>query len=222
MDSDGSDVRRISESPSSDTLPTPSRDAHQIAFIARDVAAETNYPRVFVMNMDGGNRHAVSPLGLRAATAAEWFPNDTRLLFGAFRQGETGPMELFVIDADGSDLETIPDPCAGSFQLGRWSWNDARISITCIDPAEQPMFVMSSSGSDAQRLTPPRPVPSTIGDFGGMWALIDPQVLVARERDGVVIGIYMVDTLTGDAVRVADPGAPGFQLSDWWVARPID
>ena len=220
---DGADFngRRLATSPTSDTLPTFSPDGETVAFISRDDASAGSFPRIHLIDVDGTNRRAISPAGVWVRTAAEWSPDGQALLFGA-RETPTGAMDLVVMRIDGTNAHTIPDPCAGDFMLGRWDPFDGRISITCRNGLEQPMYVMSSDGGDQRRITPPRPEQSSIGDFGGIWSPIGDNLFVMRKRDGIVIGLYSVNVNSLTADRLSGVSSASFALSDWWPHVPID
>ena len=222
MRANGSNARIVAESPSSDRSPTMSPNGSTIAFLSYDATSEANYVRIYAMELDGTNRRIISPLGLVAVSAAEWSLTGSQIIFTARRFGESSPMELFMMNADGTGLKVIPDPCANDIILGRWSRSAFRISLACNDPGESPMYTMTSAGLDVRRITPPKPALNSIGDAGGLWSVMGERLLVVRDEEGTMTPLYSVNVQTGAAIRVAEITDPTFWLADWLTPYPPD
>jgi Tol biopolymer transport system component len=111
MDSDGSDVKRLTTTSSGDGWPTWSPDGSSIAFSStRDDCGESSAPdclatgdlgpyhTLYVMATDGSGQRRVSTL---FAQIADWSPDGRYLAF----EGRSG---LTVVSADGAEVGAIP------------------------------------------------------------------------------------------------------------------
>ncbi len=122
MNADGSDQRNLTQDPGHDADPAWSPDGKWIAFASRREGFRGF--RVFVMDVDGGNPHAVSPEDNRwGYVYPAWSPDGTRLVYGG--QG-VNAVELFVCDLDGSHNRQLTR-LGGMSSLAAWSPDGKRI-----------------------------------------------------------------------------------------------
>ena len=114
---DGTDLRRLTNSPGSDGWPAWSPDGQQIVFASvRDDCAFSHAPgckrtgdigpyySVYVMNTDGSQQRRVSDV---FGQIADWSPDGRYIVFG----GQNG---LSIVRANGSDLTTLPTGVSSS------------------------------------------------------------------------------------------------------------
>jgi len=99
MAADGSDVERVTNSPSTDSSPSWSPDGTKLAFTS-DRGGNLD---VYVMDVDGSN---VVQLTDHPGTDSEpvWSPDGTRL---AFASNRAGPAEVYLMDRSGEGLKRL-------------------------------------------------------------------------------------------------------------------
>lgn len=114
MDSDGSNQRRLTTSSGDDNPGAWSPDGARIAFSSQ---RSGNYD-VYVMDLNGSNVHQLTA-DPRPEAAAAWLA-DGRMVFARFV--DDGPLpEWFVTDADGSNVESLPQLRGAADPLD-WIW----------------------------------------------------------------------------------------------------
>ncbi|MEX2180561.1 MAG: hypothetical protein WD771_00830, partial [Gemmatimonadaceae bacterium] len=116
MNVDGTDVRRLTDTPGYDGGPWWSPDGTKIVYRAhhpRDSAELRQYRdllaqglirpsrvELFVMNADGSDQRQVTALG-GANFGPSWSPDGKRIIFSSnFREPRSGNFDLFLVDAD--------------------------------------------------------------------------------------------------------------------------
>ena len=102
----GSRQRNLTRNPAHDKWPAWSPNGHHIAFVSERDGRDD----VFVMRADGSGVVNLTRTSALEETHPAWMP-DGRLSF--IRYGETGPIELWTVQVDGTDarrLDTIVEP----------------------------------------------------------------------------------------------------------------
>ena len=129
MSVNGSGVRRLYQSPGTSWHPTWSPDGKQIAFSSIDPA--TGDFRVYVMNGDGSNVHAVG--NAKVNFSPEWSPDGTHLLFLTNRSPRNW-WTMYTMNVDGSGEQQLAgdNACVGNVGGARWSPDGSRIAYDCI------------------------------------------------------------------------------------------
>lgn len=148
--------------------------------------------KIWVMNADGSDKHRVSP-GHGAHTCSFFFPGDRRIVFastshlpgdcpprpepargGKYRYvWSLFPYDLFVANADGSDLRRITDnPQYDAEPVV--SPDGRRIVFGSQRDGDFDLYVMNADGSDVRRLT------NRVGYDGGPWWSPDGKRIVWR------------------------------------------
>jgi Tol biopolymer transport system component len=140
MNADGSNPRRLTDSPGGEYSPTWSPDARMIAFVVNE--------RISVMNADGSN-----PRRLSAAQGSgpAWSPDGRTIAYTSTR---TGDPEIYLTDADGSVTRRLTRNAPDSFDPA-WSPHGATIAFASTrDRApHQDIYLMNADGSNVRRLT---------------------------------------------------------------------
>jgi Tol biopolymer transport system component len=109
MDLDSGEARRLTNSAPLNQMPAWSPNGKQLAFMS----TRDGYPSVFVMNADGTEQTNVTPKdpGDLASDwisrAPSWSMNGRRIYFMSSRPSTGLDTELFMINADGSDLTRL-------------------------------------------------------------------------------------------------------------------
>lgn len=123
MNRDGSGVVALSPNPGHDYTPSISPDGRRIAFTStRDGNGE-----IYVMNADGSTPVRLTTLATQDASPT-WSPDGTRI---AFLSGvHPAPVEVRVMNADGSGMTTVASGLTGVFAPMRWSPDGTRLALT--------------------------------------------------------------------------------------------
>lgn len=146
MNADGSHVINLTHNSGHDADPAWSPDGTKIAFASR----RRGYHgfRVFVMDADGRNLHAVSPTDSPGYVYPAWSPDGKRLAYG-------GPcaeaIEIFACNADGSQHRQLTR-LGGMSSLPAWSRDGKRIVFQHTRHGAQvgTLYIMSADGNNLQ------------------------------------------------------------------------
>ncbi|MCH8802429.1 MAG: PD40 domain-containing protein [Chloroflexi bacterium] len=115
----GSQVRTVVEDNFAD-FPDWSPDGSQVAFNRANVTEGG----VFVMNADGSNIKTLGVVGY----FADWSPDGTKILYHS-NPDVDGNRDIYVINADGTDLINLTAGRRGSYVLADWSPNGQKIAL---------------------------------------------------------------------------------------------
>lgn len=202
MDTNGSNVARLTDNPGPDITPAWSPDGQRIAF-------GRPYPlRVYVMNSDGsgvtrlsdgaspvwspdGTRIAfewqreiylMSPTGsnrIRLTDTPEgyafspvWSPDGTRIAFASSRIGQASDVELYTINADGSGLDRLTNDARQQSVTPTWSPDGTRIAF--VRGAD--IYAVNADGTNDGRLVENAHSPA--------WSPDGTRIAFVSERDG--------------------------------------
>lgn len=154
MRTDGTELRRLTNSPGIDQAPRWSPDGSQVVFSAVRPGAGRE---IYVMNADGSNVRRVTNLG-RTANFPDWSPDGGQIVFHANR-GD-GNFDLYVARSDGTDLRRLTSS-GGSYLQPRWSPDGGRLAFTWYEYEPTQPFpggtgkiaVSKTDGSDMRVLT---------------------------------------------------------------------
>jgi Tol biopolymer transport system component len=190
--------------------PVWSPDGSRIAFASN----RTGNGDVYVMDADGRNVVQVTGLGLRPEPpdiigagdtrqfegSPTWSPDGTRIAFS----GEIGEnAEIFVMDADGSDVVQVTDDPAGDWDPA-WSPDGSWIAFhTSRGDRARDIYVVRPDGSDLTRLTddPGR-------DIQPAWSPDGSRIVFASDRDGA-LRLFVMDADGSDVVPLTGGEAVG-------------
>lgn len=133
-----------------------------------------------------------------------WAPDGTRFVFER-RERQSGPVELWVAEADGRGLTRISaEPFEGLFEVGGFS-SDGRwvVGLGTVDHRHQ-TIVLAADGT-----SPPRyfEVGATLDDGGPKFRPGGSEVLFVGLRSSSELrGVYALDPATGDVRTIVAPG----------------
>jgi Tol biopolymer transport system component len=122
MNVDGSNVKRLTNTPGYDGGPFWSHDGKRIVYrswhptdtaltnyqdLLKQRLVRPNRMEIWIMNADGSNQHRITNLG--GANFAPFFtPDDKHIIFSSnYRNPRSRNFELFLINDDGSGLEPV-------------------------------------------------------------------------------------------------------------------
>lgn len=135
-DSDGLHETQLTSDPASHDYPQWSPDGSRIAY---SVSTTT-----WVMNADGSDQHQIFTGG--AIDAVSWSPDGNQLALGA--------TEVFVINADGTDLRVLTNTPDHNSNAPVWSPDGTRIAfITNRDSSPGDIYLMNADGTNQVALT---------------------------------------------------------------------
>lgn len=133
MNGDGTNLRRLTNDPASDQLPTWSPDGSLIAWSRnRDI---------YVMAWDGSGQTLLA----EEAGFPSWSPDGEMIAFAS--EGD-----VFTMRADGSDIEKLTGD-SGWDSIPAWSPDGKEIAFVSDRDGNLELYVMNADGSDQTRLT---------------------------------------------------------------------
>ena len=148
MNTDGSDLRRLTNDPAIESTPRWSIDGKIVFTSNRGGQSD-----VYVMDESGGN---VSRLTTTGASRAAWSPDGRKITFVS-RASELIAnaywLQVYVIDADGSNLRMITRSPHSTF-MPKWSANGAALAYAVeYHGARANIFEIPVQNGDPKRLT---------------------------------------------------------------------
>ncbi len=171
MDPDGSHQQRLTHTPGTGKDSGGARwsrgarwspDRRKIVF----VSTRDGIPEIFVMDADGSNVRRLtqtageSTMKLNRARPDEgssnpaWSPDGSKIVFGSNRDGKR---EIYVMDADGSNVRRLTHTPGEGTGSGTPDWSPDGKKIAFVsgpkDWTEVEIYVMDADGSHVQRLT---------------------------------------------------------------------
>ena len=156
--SDGADLVRVTELPGvpHDSPLEYSPDGRQLVFF-RATHPDPDYTdgSLWVVNVDGSGARQITSDATPPNVWARWSPDGARILFGAERFADTGP--LWTATPDGKDLRTVYTDKDGGFVLTPdWSPDGTQI-VFALDPhndeyAHPPnkVYIINADGTNLQ------------------------------------------------------------------------
>jgi Tol biopolymer transport system component len=214
MNADGSNVRRLTDNPASDSTPKWSPDGSQIAFVSdRDGNLE-----IYVMNADGSNPRNLTNNPASDGTPA-WAPGGSQIVFASDRDGNA---ELYVMNADGSNPRNLTNNPA-SDGTPAWSPDGSRIAfVSSRGGSGSELYMMDSNGGSVRQIT------NSDGTniWYPAWSPDNSRMSITAERNNSAIldvmnpdgGDFRQLTQQGDRVTLTD-WSPDSQFIAYMSAR---
>jgi Tol biopolymer transport system component len=147
MNANGSNQVNLTKDPGVDADPSWSPDGTKIAYVS--LREGIRGFRLFVMDADGGNAHAISTTdNSYGYVYPAWSPDGKKIAYGGpFGDG----IEVFVCDADGSRNKQLTK-LGGTNSLTAWSPDGKRIVFQNTMPGEKrgSLYVMDAGGGNQQ------------------------------------------------------------------------
>jgi Tol biopolymer transport system component/erythromycin esterase-like protein len=156
MDSDGSDVTRLTEDSARVNRPACSLDGKHIAYVRREWSTNLE---IYVMNADGSDPFRLTYNLKDNDIEPDWSPDGSSI---AFSSSEVSDFDIFTIDLQNFDIYTIN---LENFQQTRltenpgvdrspdWSPDGNRIVFSSQRDGNTEIFVMNADGSGERNLT---------------------------------------------------------------------
>jgi WD40 repeat protein len=170
MQSDGTDVRRLTNDSAIDEEPTWSPDGTRIAF----VSDRTGNLDIFTVNGDGGGLIRLTR-DQASDSAPAWSPDGTRIAFVSDRDGNS---EIYTLEVDGSlvtRLTTTPEVDGAP----TWSPDGKTIAFVTGRDGNKEIYVMQEDGTEPTNLTD-----NSATDQGPTWSPDSSRIAFESDRIG--------------------------------------
>lgn len=145
MNSDGSNVKRLTYSKRANYLPTISADGKKILFMSYSDSEEA----VHVMNMDGNELKKLTDENSKNGDP-DWSPDSRQIVFHSDRDEEN--RELYKMAADGTNVKRLTFNKSSDF-VPRWSPDGKMISFNSSRDGNREIYVMSQDGTNQRNVT---------------------------------------------------------------------
>lgn len=206
MNTDGSEVRRLTTNPGWDGNPDVSRDGRSIAWGSCEPDGKCD---IHVMSTDGSGGTNLTNTPDDYDGSAAWSPNGREILFSSDRDRDASlpPIErgrdLYVMNRDGTDVRRLTTTGFNSF--GRWSPDGRRIVYNGGDSGNE-IWAMNADGTGQRKLRDSGATP--------MWSPNGREIAYQYRKDGWVMNA------DGSNVRKLTLASGGsFGPADWVAAR---
>lgn len=154
MDADGSSVVQLTDNDVFDAGPAWSPDGQEIAFVS-DLSGTRD---IHVVDAGGG-----APTRLTDDASSErspaWSPDGTRI---AFERGG----DLYVMDADGTDVQPLAAVPGSSDQGPAWSPDGSRLVFTSDPDGDHDLYVVDADGTALTKLLDAPATDERLGGWG--------------------------------------------------------
>jgi Tol biopolymer transport system component/predicted alpha/beta-hydrolase family hydrolase len=215
VNADGSDQRRLTDTPAAELHPAWSPDGAYLMFDA-DYDGD-GQGTIYVLEVQQALQGKGDPQPLTDGQAddrwADWSPDGAHIAFSSNRDGN---YEIYVMpapgpqaDADGGSAQRLTDSDANDL-FPAWSPDGTQIAFFSMRPGSrrQDIYVMQADGSNLQQLTDsPRVV-----DEDPAWSPDGSQIVFQSDRDGNY-EIYVMNRDGSEQRRLTDN-----RSGDYWPA----
>jgi Tol biopolymer transport system component/PKD repeat protein len=151
MNIDGSDCRNLTNDDAYDDYPAWSPDGSKIVFISDKINGE-GVTKLFSINADGTGRKQLTT-GSNNDRLPQYSPDGKQILFQSDRFGSY-VWNIFLMNADGSNLQPITTDTYSNSSLGRWSPDGSKIVYCSNSSGNQfEIYVANPDGTNAINIT---------------------------------------------------------------------
>ncbi|MFO7321730.1 MAG: hypothetical protein DIU68_008370 [Chloroflexota bacterium] len=177
---DGSDIRRLTDSPGIDVVTAWSPDGRRLYFHS----VREGGVGLFVMDIESGEVSALSSAaeGEMAAAAS---PDGSQIAY--HRLEDDGTTRIYIASADGSDPQRFGD-LPGSQQWPAWSPDGSQIAFNANLDGTLDIYVMNVDGTGLRRLTN-----DAAADGPPLWSPDGSQIAFWSERDNAPAEVYIMN-----------------------------
>ena len=198
MDADGANPVNLTHSDWWDYDPAWSPDGRRVVFVSDRRGGN---PELHVMEVASGETRSLEVTGYQP----RWSPDGSRI---AYIDGASGLQEIYVMDADGTNVVQLTDNEAADFSPD-WSPDGSRIAFESDRDGGQEIYVMNADGSD------PVNVSRSPDTFDGTpaWSPDGARIAFSAYGDGDR-DVYVMDADGGNRRRVAGC-QPVDRFPDW-------
>lgn len=150
MNTDGSGLKRLTDTEADEWYPSWSPDGRRIAFLAETPGLPLY--KVFVVDADGSNLTEVVGTNQPSSPVAySWSPDGSKLALELSLNGESS---VYVVNVDGTGLTDLaPGPRPAQSFDPRWSPDGSRIVFWGQNGADRALFFANPDGSDLTRFS---------------------------------------------------------------------
>jgi TolB protein len=155
--------------------------------------AYTRGNRIWVMNTDGADPHALSPEGI-GAMEPDWSPDGSRMVF-------VGDGRIVVMNADGGDLTREPATSGGDPVSPQWSPDGTSVAFddALSSGRGRGLYLMNLADGSVRLLT------DQASDSLISWSPDGTEIAFTREQSDVA-NVWAVDVATGALRQITDDG----------------
>jgi Tol biopolymer transport system component len=176
MDTDGSNIKQLTDDPAREWNPVWSPDGTKIAFVSdREMGSN-----IYVMDADGSNIKQLT-YGFAEDLNPTWCPDGGKIAFNSDRDGSP---QIYVMNADGSNVKQLTDDKEWN-ATPAWSPDGTKIAYACTSISElfttgsvvSKIRVVHSDGGNIKELTGEN-------DFNPVWSPDGTKIAFNSNRDG--------------------------------------
>ncbi len=142
-------------------------------------------PQIFTAAPDGTDVRQLTALGANHFPA--WSRDGARIAFASNPTYPTGPFEIWMMDADGSNQVPLTSGTPGTNFVPDWSYDGTRIAFASARPPAVPhpeVWVMNADGTEQTRLTITPPNGQFTWSLHPSWAPDDARIYYASTASG--------------------------------------